>query len=132
MAGLVGIAGAPDFTEELLWLRLSPAQREEIIERGAVVLPSDFDPAGYLYTSALIEDGRRHLLLRERVALDLPVHLLHGLADESVPWQLSLRLAERLASQDVAVTLVKDGDHRLSTPADLARLAQTLDALTGS
>jgi dipeptidyl aminopeptidase/acylaminoacyl peptidase len=60
------------------------------------------------------------------------VRLLHGLADESVPWQLSLRLAERLASQDVAVTLVKDGDHRLSTPADLARLAQTLDALIGS
>ena len=132
IAGLVGIAGAPDFTEELLWLRLSPAQREEIIERGAVVLPSDFDPAGYLYTRALIEDGRQHLLLREPIALDLPVHLLHGLADESVPWQLSLRLAERLASQDVAVTLVKDGDHRLSTPADLARLGQTLDALIGS
>jgi alpha-beta hydrolase superfamily lysophospholipase len=61
----------------------------------------------------------------------MPVHLLHGLADESVPWQLSLRLAERLASRDVAVTLVKDGDHRLSTPADLVRLAQILDALTG-
>jgi pimeloyl-ACP methyl ester carboxylesterase len=132
MAGLVGIAGAPDFTEELLWPRLSPAQREEIIERGAVVLPSGYDPAGYLYTRALIEDGRRHLLLRAPVALDLPVRLLHGLADESVPWQLSLRLAERLASQDVAVTLVKDGDHRLSTPADLARLGQTLDALIGS
>lgn len=132
IAGMVGIAGAPDFTEELLWPRLSPAQREEIIERGAVVLPSDFDPAGYLYTSALIEDGRRHLLLREPIALDLPVRLLHGLADESVPWQLSLRLAERLASQDVAVTLVKDGDHRLSTPADLARLGQILDALIGS
>jgi pimeloyl-ACP methyl ester carboxylesterase len=132
IAGLVGIAGAPDFTEELLWPRLSPAQREEIIERGRVVLPSGYDPAGYLYTRALIEDGRRHLLLREPIALDLPVHLLHGLADESVPWQLSLRLAERLASQDVAVTLVKDGDHRLSTPADLARLGQTLDALIGS
>jgi pimeloyl-ACP methyl ester carboxylesterase len=132
VAGLVGIAGAPDFTEELLWPRLSPAQREEIIERGAVVLPSGYDPAGYLYTRALVEDGRRHLLLREPIALDMPVRLLHGLADESVPWQLSLRLAERLASRDVAVTLIKDGDHRLSTPADLARLAQTLDALVES
>ena len=132
IAGLVGIAGAPDFTEELLWPRLSPAQREEIMGRGAVVLPSGYDPAGYLYTRALVEDGRRHLLLREPIALDMPVRLLHGLADESVPWQLSLRLAERLASHDVVVTLIKDGDHRLSTPADLARLAQTLDALIGS
>jgi len=131
IAALIGIAGAPDFTEELLWPRLTPAQRAEIMERGSVVLPSAFDPAGYLYTRALIEDGKRHLLLRAPIALDMPVRLLHGLADESVPWQLSLRLAQRLASRDVAVTLVKDGDHRLSTEPDLARLAQTLDALIG-
>jgi len=131
IAALVGIAGAPDFTEELLWPRLTPAQREAIIERGRLILPSEFDPAGYLYTRALVEDGRRHLLLRAPIPLDMPVRLLHGLADLSVPWQLSLRLAERLASRNVAVTLVKDGDHRLSSPADLARLAQTLDALIG-
>ncbi len=130
VAALIGIAGAPDFTEELLWPRLTPAQREEIMGRGSVILPSDFDPAGYLYTRALIEDGKRHLLLRAPIALDMPVRLLHGLADESVPWRLSLRLAERLASCDVAVTLVKNGDHRLSSEPDLARLAQTLDALT--
>src|SRR5712691_3562974 len=129
VAALIGIAGAPDFTEELLWPRLTPAQREEIMGRGSVILPSDFDPAGYLYTRALIEDGKRHLLLRAPIALDIPVRLLHGLADESVPWQLSLRLAGRLASRDVALTLVKDGDHRLSSEPDLARLAQTLDAL---
>jgi pimeloyl-ACP methyl ester carboxylesterase len=132
VAALVGIAGAPDFTEELLWPRLTPAQREEIMRRGAIVLPSPFDPAGYLYTRALVEDGRRHLLLRGPIALDVPVRLLHGLGDGSVPWQLSLRLAERLESRDVALTLVKDGDHRLSREPDLARLAQTLDALTGS
>lgn len=129
IAALVGIAGAPDFTEELLWPRLTPAQRVEIIERGAVILPSDYDPAGYLYTSALIEDGRRHLLLGRPIALDMPVRLLHGMRDQSVPWQLSLRLAERLAGDDVAVTLIKGGDHRLSRESDLARLAQTLDAL---
>jgi pimeloyl-ACP methyl ester carboxylesterase len=132
IAALIGIAGAPDFTEELLWPRLTPAQREEIMARGALVLPSDYDPTGYLYTRALIEDGRRHLLLSGPIALDMPARLLHGLSDQSVPWQLSLRLAERLASRDVAVTLVKDGDHRLSSEPDLARLAQTLDALTGS
>jgi pimeloyl-ACP methyl ester carboxylesterase len=132
IAALVGIAGAPDFTEELLWPRLTPAQRQEIKERGQMVLASDFDPAGYLYTSALIEDGRRHLLLGGQIPLDIPVRLLHGMRDESVPWQLSLRLAEHLAGRDVTVTLVKDGDHRLSTSADLALLAQTIDAVAAS
>ena len=129
VAALVGIAAAPDFTEELLWPRLSPEQRRAIEEQGAVTLPSDYDPAGYLYTRALIEDGRRHLLLGGPIPLDMPVRLLHGLADASVPWRLSLRLAKRLTSRDVAVTLVKGGDHRLSSEPDLARLAQTLDGL---
>jgi pimeloyl-ACP methyl ester carboxylesterase len=129
IAALVGIAAAPDFTEELLPARLTPEQRREIEETGRVVLPSDYDPAGYLYTRTLIEDGREHLLLRQPIPLDVPVRLLHGLADASVPWQLSLRLAERLQSRDIVVTLVKDGDHRLSSEADLARLAQILDGL---
>jgi len=129
VAALVGIAGAPDFTRELLWHRLNEAQQREIMERGSVLLPSDYDPAGYLYTRALIEDGDRHVLLDKPIPIDVPVRLLHGIADASVPWQLSLRLAERLTSRDVAVTLVKDGDHRLSSEADLARLAQTIDGL---
>ena len=130
IAALVGIAGAPDFTEELLWTRLTPAQRREIDERRpGRRCPRSTTAAGYLYTRALIEDGRKHLLLGKTIPIDVPVRLLHGMRDESVPWRLSLRLAERLASRDVAVTLVKDGDHRLSTPADLALLAQTLDTL---
>jgi pimeloyl-ACP methyl ester carboxylesterase len=132
IAALVGIAPAPDFTEELLPARLTPEQRREVEEKGSVVLPSDYDPAGYLYTRALIEDGRRHLLLGAPIALDMPVRLLHGMRDESVPWQLSLRLADRLTSRDVAVTLIKDGDHRLSSDADLTRLERTLDELVGS
>ena len=131
VAALVGIAAAPDFTTELLPNRLTADQRREIEETGTVTLPSDYDPAGYLYTRALIEDGNRHLLLRSPIPIDVPVRLLHGLADASVPWQLSLRLAERLSSRDVAVTLVKDGDHRLSTERDLARLARILDELAG-
>jgi pimeloyl-ACP methyl ester carboxylesterase len=129
VATLVGIAAAPDFTEELLPARLTPEQRREIEETGRVLLASDYDPAGYLYTRALIEDGREHLLLGAPIPLDVPVRLLHGLADASVPWQLSLRIAERLQSRDVVVTLVKDGDHRLSSETDLARLAQILDGL---
>src|SRR4029077_17048808 len=113
VAALVGLASAPDFTEELLWPRLTSAQRDEIMEEGTLVLPSDFDPAGYLYTRAVIEDARRHLLLQPQIALDMPVRLAHGLPDQSVPWRFSLSLAGHLTSRDVAVTLVKGGDHRL-------------------
>jgi pimeloyl-ACP methyl ester carboxylesterase len=126
---LLGIAAAPDFTEDLLWPRLDPAQRQALMETGSTTLPSEYDPAGYAIGRALIEDGRRHLVLRGPIAIDCPVRLLHGLCDTSVPWQTSLRLAEQLASRDVAINLVKDGDHRLSTAPDLARLAATLDEL---
>jgi pimeloyl-ACP methyl ester carboxylesterase len=126
---LVGVAPAPDFTEDLLWPRLDAAQRAELLAKGSITLPSEYDPAGYTYRRTLFEEGRRNLVLRRTIALDCPVRLLHGLEDASVPWQTSLRLAKRLASRDVALTLVKDGDHRLSTPGDLARLAATLDEL---
>jgi pimeloyl-ACP methyl ester carboxylesterase len=126
---LIGIAAAPDFTADLLPRRLSEAQLREIEEKGRVTLPSDYDPAGYLYTKALIDDGNRNLVLRGEIALTRPVRLLHGMADASVPWQQSLRLAEQLAGSDVTVTLVKGGDHRLSRDEDLARLAGVIDAL---
>ncbi len=124
---LVGGAAAPDATEDLLWPRLDAAQRNTLLTTGSVTLPSEYDPAGYTYSRGLIEEGRRHLVMARPIALDCPARLLHGLRDSSVPWQTSLRLAEQLTSRDVAVTLVKDGDHRLSTAPDLARLAATLD-----
>jgi pimeloyl-ACP methyl ester carboxylesterase len=126
---LVGVAAAPDATEDLLWPRLDAAQQNELLTSGSVTLPSEYDPAGYTYRVSQIEDGRRHLVMRAPIALDCPVRLLHGLRDTSVPWQTSLRLADQLTSRDVIVTLVKDGDHRLSTGPDLARLAVTLDGL---
>jgi len=126
---LVGVAAAPDFTEDLVWPRLDAEQREKLHETGAVILPSQYDPAGYAYRLGLFEDGRRHLLMRAEIPLLCPVRLLHGMLDEAVPWQTSLSLAEQLSSRDVAVTLVKEGDHRMSSAADLARLAATLDEL---
>jgi pimeloyl-ACP methyl ester carboxylesterase len=129
VAALVGIAAAPDFTADLLPQRLDAAQRRALDEHGRVTLPSAYDPAGYLYTKALVEDGDRNLVLRGDIPLRCPVRLLHGMADESVPWRQSRKLAERLASTDVALTLVKDGDHRLSRDEDLARLARALDEL---
>ncbi|TMJ65217.1 MAG: alpha/beta hydrolase [Alphaproteobacteria bacterium] len=129
---LVGIAAAPDFTEDLLWPRLDPAQQRQLRDTGAVTLPSEYDPAGYTYRLSLFEDGKGHLVMRRGIALDCPVRLLHGMSDASVPWQTSLSLAERLASRDIVVTLIKDGDHRLSREADLERLGRTLDELLGS
>ncbi len=129
IAGLVGIAAAPDATTDLMAVRFSEEQRRELHQKGRVVLPSEFDPAGYLYTRSLIDDGDRNLVLRGPIPLTCPVRLLHSMADRSVPWQQSLRLAERLQSTDVTLTLVKDGDHRLSRDEDLARLARALDEL---
>jgi len=125
---LVGIAAAPDFTESL-WLRLDEGQRRACRETGAVTLPSKYDPNGYTHWLPLFEDGRRHLVMADEIPLACPVRLLHGMLDDAIPWQTSVRLAERLQSQDVAVTLVKQGDHRLSTDADLARLVATLEEL---
>jgi pimeloyl-ACP methyl ester carboxylesterase len=129
---LVGIAAAPDFTEDLVWPRLDPAQQRELHDTGVVTLPSEYDLAGYAYRLGLFEDGKRHLVMRRVIALHCPVRLLHGMSDASVPWQTSLLLAERLVSRDVVITLIKDGDHRLSREADLGRLGRTLDELLGS
>lgn len=129
VAGLVGVAAAPDFTSDLLPHRLSDAQRRQLHDEGRIVLPSPYDAAGYLYTRALVEDGDRNLVLRGDIPLSCRVRLLHGMADESVPWRQSLKLAEKLQSRDVTLSLVKDGDHRLSRDEDLARLAQVLDEL---
>lgn len=130
IAALVGIAAAPDFTEELMWHAMNFEQRAQIMERGIIHMPSQYgDPTPI--TRALIEDGRNHLLLSAPIALDCPVRLLHGQADPDVPWEIPLRIAEQVESPDVQVILVKDGDHRLSRPQDLALLRRTLDALLG-
>lgn len=129
VAGLVLVAPAPDFTERLMWQVFPDAVRREILDTGRHEQPGVYDDAPYVITRALIEDGRRHLLLDRPIAVACPVRILHGQRDADVPWQLSLELTERLASADVVLSLAKSGDHRLSAPADLDRLAAALDAL---
>jgi pimeloyl-ACP methyl ester carboxylesterase len=126
---LVGVAAAPDFTEDLLWRRLAPAQRSALRRDGVIRLPSAYgEPLPF--TWRLVEDGRRHLVLRGPIPLTCPVRLLHGTADEDVPWETSQRLAAALAGRDVALTLVKDGGHRLSEPHELALLGTAIASLT--
>ena len=114
-----------------MWQRFPAEIRAAILRDGSVRLPSAYDPQGYLITRRLIEEGRRHLVMREPIALDRPVRLIHGMLDQDVPWQTSLALADRLAAADVQVTLVKDGDHRLSRNADLALLLRTVATVPG-
>jgi pimeloyl-ACP methyl ester carboxylesterase len=129
LAGLVGIAAAPDFTD---WgLELSDADRAALDAQGWFTRPSDYDPGGYLYSRALIDDAPAQRLLHAPIAITAPVRLLHGQRDDAVPWRLSLDIADRLHSDDVQVVLVKDGDHRLSGQADIALLTQTVAALAG-
>jgi pimeloyl-ACP methyl ester carboxylesterase len=128
IAGLIGIAAAPDFTETLMWQAMTFEERATLQRDGVLHVPSQYGEP-YPITRALIEDGRDHLLLTGPIALDRPVRLLHGQGDPDVPWETSLRIAERLTGSDVQVILVKDGDHRLSRPQDLELLRRTLDAL---
>ena len=128
IAALVGIAAAPDFTEDLMWAAMMPAERAQLACDGVLPVPSEYgDP--YPVTLALIEDGRRHRLLDSPIPLRCPVRLLQGMRDADVPWETAMRLSGQLESDDVQVTLVKDGDHRLSRPADLALLRRTLAGL---
>jgi pimeloyl-ACP methyl ester carboxylesterase len=130
IVGFVGIAAAPDFTETLMWDSMLPAERACLSEHGFIDVPSEYG-APLRITRALILDGRRHLLLGGPIGLRIPIRLLQGQRDHDVPWETALRLAERIESDDVQVTLIKDGDHRLSRPEDLALLARTVAALLG-
>ena len=131
VAALLLLAPAADFTEALIWARMTPDIRREVMERGEWQRPSAYGDGPYPITRALIEDGRRHLLLDASIELDCPVHILQGMKDPDVPWQHALKLVEKLSGNPL-LTLIKNGDHRLSTPEDIARMAHTLDAiLTG-
>ena len=130
VVGIVGIAAAPDFTEELVWSELSYAEREQLMRDGMFAQPSAYSDQPYMISRKLIEDGRKLQLLGGPIALDCPVHLLHGMKDGDVPYGLSLRIADKLTGGDVTVTLIKDGDHRLSREDDLAQIRAAVAALS--
>ncbi len=126
---LVGVAAAPDFTEDLIPGDLSAEQKEQLQAQGFAIIPNCYDGEPYKITKELLDEGRNHLLLRGEIPLDCPVRLIHGTNDEDVPWQTSLKIAERLRSQDVETLFVKNGDHRLSESEDLNRLCRTVGRL---
>jgi pimeloyl-ACP methyl ester carboxylesterase len=120
IAGLVGIAAAPDFTEDLMWDGWDAATRARLMAEGRIEEPSDYSPAPYVITRALIEDGRRNLVLRDPLELPFPVRLVHGTADADVPEAHALRLFRHATGPDIRLTLLKGADHRMSDPGSLA------------
>lgn len=129
-SGLVLIAPAPDFTERLMWAQFDEATRSAIMNDGKAMIPSEYDEVGYPVTRGLIEDGRNNLIMDEPILTGCPVHILQGMEDVDVPWQHALAAMERMPADSVAMTLIKDGDHRLSRDQDIARLLQVLDGFT--
>jgi pimeloyl-ACP methyl ester carboxylesterase len=128
VVGFVGIAAAPDFTERLIWESLPARERDTLLRTGVLQMPSDYGPPTPI-TLGLVEDGRTHLLLGQPIALKGPVRLLQGQRDRDVPWRMALDLAETIETDDLRVTLVKDGDHRLSRDADLVLLETVVEDL---
>lgn len=129
VGGILFIAPAPDFTEELMWRRMDDAARERLMRDGRFEEPSEYTAEPTIITRRLIEDGRRHLILGAPIAIRCPVRILQGMADPEAPWRHAVRFAEMIDGGDVELTLVKAGDHRLSQPADLGRLAASLERL---
>lgn len=127
IAGVIFIAPAPDFTERLMWASFSESQRETIMTKGRLELPSDYSDEPDIVTRKLIEDGRDHLVMTGPVPIRCPVRILQGMKDDAVPYAHALAFAEILESDDVEILLTKNGDHRLSEPPDLERLATVLE-----
>lgn len=130
LAGLVGLAAAPDFTEDLIWSWLSVEDRRTLESEGVLQQASEYEDEGnYCITLKLIEEGRKNLLLRGAIPFTCPLRLIHGDQDKDVPWDVSTKLMQMIDSEDVELTLVKGAGHRLSEPQDIARLEATLDRL---
>ena len=126
---LVGIAAAPDFTERMFYKDMTAEQRAEMQENGLIWVHSDYYQNDYPLTMKLIEDGKKHLLMQDRIPLEMPISLLHGQADDVVPWEHSLAIAQKLNSRDVTTTFIKDGDHRLNRPEDTAVLIELVQRI---
>jgi pimeloyl-ACP methyl ester carboxylesterase len=129
VAGLVLLAPAVDMTRDLILARMTEPEKAEMETTGALRQPSAYSDQPYLITKALIDDGEAHLLGHRPVALGAPVHIIQGVLDDEVPWQVAIDLVAQLAQDDVVLTLIKDAGHRLSRPEDLKKLIQAVEAI---
>ena len=126
--GVIGLAAAPDFTEDM-FARLTPPQQKELMDQGVLYVPNDYSDIPYTYTKALYEDGKTNLLLTRSQNLNAPLHLIQGQKDIDVPPQTAARIAEVFGLAESDVTYIDDGDHRLSSPDQLAVLWGVVEGL---
>jgi len=129
VVGLLGIACAPDFTQELMWKKFTLTQQTEVMTQGWTIVPTEYNAQGWTITKNLIESGRNHLLLGKAIPLTIPIRYLHGMKDSVVPISYSHQLLELVTSQDVTLTLIKSGDHRLSNEENKRLLGALLSEL---
>ena len=130
VAALVTVAAAPDFTEDSLWASFSDAQKSQLMIAGQIEMKSDYAPYTYVITRRLIEDGRNQLILRSRLVLPFPTRFLHGTADNDVDATVALRLLEHVQGEDVRLILVKEADHRFSSPGCLKLMTDMIEEVT--
>lgn len=130
VVGFVGIAAAPDFTEDGFWAGFDEDQRRDVMEKGGVELPSAYEDP-YIVTRKLIEDGRKQLVLRDPLPMAWPVRLLQGTEDEAVSRDTALRLLDHIDADDVRLTLVKGADHRFSEPECLELIEIAISEVLG-
>jgi len=128
---IIGVAAAPDFTEDLMWDMFSPAQRKQLKRDGVIYDESAPPEERAPITLQLIEEARHHLILRDHIQLHCPVRLLQGMDDRDVPWTHAAKIADAVVSADVRIELIKDGDHRLSREPDLKLLEKMVEEVVG-
>ena len=129
IAGIIGIAAAPDFTETLIWNQLSDSQKQQMQQTGQIALPNPYADEDVIYPYHLITDGRENLLLNQPLSISCPMILHQGMQDHEVPWQTALSIAEAAQSDDVTINLVKSAGHRFSTDAEIAAILQSIDQM---
>jgi len=130
IAGLVGIAAAPDFTEDSMWAGFSDGQKDAIMSNGHLALENDYSDEPYIITKKLIEDGRNQLVLHDQLNLPFPARFLHGTADMDVNTSVALRLLDHVQGDDVRLTLVKGADHSFSNPENLKTIRRAIHSVT--
>ena len=127
--GIILLAPAVDMTERLMWDEFTSIEKIELESHGSVKRYSKKYDSNYIITEKLIIDGRNHLLLNDRIKVDFPVRIIHGMLDEAVPWELSLVIGRRIKSQNIKTLLIKDADHSLSRQSDMSVLFSNIEEL---
>ncbi len=127
--GVVGIAAAPDFSEDL-FARLTPEQQEEMMSTGHVAIPNDYSDEPYHYSRHFYEEAKEHLLLSQKQTIDFSMRLVQGMKDQDVPWETAVKIQKNYVGAEVDIVFVDDGDHRLSRPGDLELINREVVAIS--